>query len=58
MNLTLNEKINGLQKGQMLIISQGNGITCHVERSTKNRTLRYVRTYANGSFEVYKTVNF
>jgi len=48
-------KINNLKHGESITISFANGITCSVERS-KNK-LRFVRTFANGSFEIFKTIS-
>ncbi|MBK8720805.1 MAG: hypothetical protein IPL95_00530 [Saprospiraceae bacterium] len=50
----LNSKINNLLTGQSFITSQSNNITCSVERSGDGKKLRFIRTYENGSFEVFK----
>lgn len=55
---TLNQKIESLKAGQLIVISQCNNITCSCERSGDGKTLRFVRTQSNGSFEVYKTTRF
>ena len=54
----LNSKINNLLAGQSFITSQSNNITCSVERSGDGKKLRFIRTYENGSFEVFKIVDF
>lgn len=54
----LDAKINNLLKGQSFIISKSNNIVCSVERSGDGKGLRFVRTFENGSFEVFKTVDF
>jgi hypothetical protein len=51
-------KINSLLAGQSLVTSKSNSIICSVERSGDGKYLRFVRTFENGSFEVYKTVDF
>mgnify|MGYP000915410897 CR=1 FL=1 len=45
-----------IKPGQSIKISEHNGIVCTVERSGDGRTIRYVRTFPCGSFEVFKTV--
>ncbi len=54
----LDSKINGLLAGQSFIISTFKNITCSVERTGDGKTLRFVRTFENGSFEVYETTDF
>ncbi len=54
----LDSKISNLLAGQSFITSKANNIICSVERSGDGKHLRFVRTFENGSFEVYKTVNF
>lgn len=54
----LDLKISSLLAGQSLITSKSNSIICSVERSGDGKYLRFVRTFENGSFEVYKTVGF
>jgi hypothetical protein len=54
----LDSKISSLMAGQSLITSIPSNIICTVERSGDGNFLRFVRTYENGSFEVYKTVGF
>lgn len=56
--LTLDQKLDRLRNGETLITSKGNGITCTAERSGDGKTLRFVRTQANGSWEVYHKVRF
>ena len=53
---SLDAKINNLEAGKSIIISTFNNIVCSVERTGDGKTLRFVRTFADGSFEVYKTV--
>ena len=55
---TLDEKIDNLKKSESIIISSGNGITCSVERSSNGKNVRFVRTFENGSFEVFRTSRF
>jgi hypothetical protein len=55
---SLDAKINNLEAGKSIIISTFNNIVCSVERTGDGKTLRFVRTFANGSFEVYNTVAF
>jgi len=56
--MTTDSKINNLQPGESVIISEGSGIIVTAERSTKNkRIIRFVRTFPCGSFEVFKTIN-
>ena len=54
----LDTKINNLLPGQSIITSQFNNIVCSVERSGSGKQLRFIRTYKNGSFEVYRTSDF
>jgi hypothetical protein len=54
----LDSKINCLLTGQSLVISTFNNTVCSAERTGDGKSLRFVRTFANGSFEVYKTVDF
>jgi hypothetical protein len=56
--LTTDQKINNLKAGEEIIISSANGITCHAERTGNGKLIKYVRTFADGSFEVYNTVRF
>jgi hypothetical protein len=44
--------------GQSLVTSTSNNIICSVERSGDGKFLRFVRTYENGSFKVYRNVSF
>ena len=45
-----------IKPGQSIKISEFNGIVCTMERSGKGDVIRYVRTFADGSWEVFKTV--
>ena len=45
-----------LKPGQSIKISECNGIVCSMERSGNGELIRYVRTFADGSWEVFKTV--
>ena len=54
----LDSKINNLSKGQSIFISNINNIVCSVERTGDGKYLNFVRTFINGSFVVYKTVEF
>lgn len=55
---SLDSKINHLLPSQAIVISEYNCIKCSVERTGNGKTLRFVRTFSNGSFEVFKTVAF
>lgn len=44
-----------IKPGQSIKISEFNGIVCTMERSGKGDVIRYVRTFADGSWEVFKT---
>ena len=46
-----------IKPGQSVKISESNGIVCTMERSGKGDVIRYVRTFADGSWEVFKTAN-
>ena len=47
-----------MNKGESKTISKGtNGSYVTVERSTDGKVIRYVRTFGDGSWEVFKTVN-
>ena len=50
--------ISNLKPTESIIISSCNGIECSVERSGDGVYLRYVRTFQNGSFEVFNKVKF
>lgn len=53
--MTLQQKINkALNTNQQVIISSFNGVTCHVEKVSKSNKVRFVRTFENGSFEIYQ----
>lgn len=54
----LDEQITNLRPCEQLIISSFNNITVHVERSSNGKNLRYVRTFSDGSFSVFKTCLF
>jgi hypothetical protein len=54
----LDFQINNLLAGQSIISSKCNNIVCSIERSGDGKTLRFIRTYENGSFAVYRTVDF
>jgi len=54
----LDSKLNGLLAGQSFIISTFNNITCSAERTGDGKKLHFVRTFENGSFVVFKTVDF
>lgn len=45
-----------LKPGQSIKVSEYNGIVVTAERSGKGDVIRYVRTFADGSWEVFKTV--
>jgi|DEB3_MinimDraft_2_1074329.scaffolds.fasta_scaffold15560_2 hypothetical protein len=47
-----------MRKGESKMVSKGtNGSYVTVERSTDGKVIRYVRTFGDGSWEVFKTVN-
>lgn len=50
--------IESLKPGESTLISKCNRIECYAERSGDGKTLRFVRTFPNGSFEVFRKVNF
>jgi hypothetical protein len=54
----LDTKINSLKIGGSFIISATNNIVCSVERSGDGKTLRFVRTFENGSFKVFQETSF
>ncbi|HPH24092.1 MAG TPA: hypothetical protein PLW32_09425 [Chitinophagaceae bacterium] len=54
----LDFKINRLKSGDSFIISTASNIVCSVERSGDGKRLRFVRTFENGSFEVYLETSF
>ena len=54
----LDTKVNNLQNGGSFTISTASNIICSVERSGNGKTLRFVRTFPNGSFEVYQETGF
>lgn len=54
----LDLEINNLLPGQSMIVSSYNKIFCSVERTGDGKTLRFIRTFENGSYEVYRTVAF
>jgi hypothetical protein len=56
--MTLDQRLNGLKKGESIITSEGNGITCTAERSTDGKVIRFVRTFSDGSWTVYHTSRF
>lgn len=51
----IDEKLNALRNGGTLIVSKCNSITVTAEKSGKGDVVRFVRTYANGSWEVFRT---
>jgi hypothetical protein len=55
---TLDAKINRLKIGGSFIISTTNNIVCSVERSGDGKTLRFVRTFKDGSFNVFQETSF
>ena len=56
--MTTEQKINNLKPNQEVIISQAKGIICHAERTSDGKFIKYVRTFANGSFEVFHKERF
>jgi hypothetical protein len=56
--MDLESKISSLSPGQSVLMSELNDIICTAERSGDGQTLRFVRTYPDGSFEVYKVTKF
>jgi len=56
--MEIDEKIDNLNPGEQLNISSYNGISVHVERSGDGKHLRFVRTFADGSFSVFKKCSF
>lgn len=54
----LDAKINNLKSGGSFTISTASNIICSIERSGDGKTLRFVRTFENCSFEVYQETSF
>lgn len=54
--MILDQKIDSLKNGQSVEISAYNGIVCTAEKSTDGKTIRFVRTYSDGSFTVFHKV--
>lgn len=55
----LDQKIDSLKIGGSVLISEGNGIKVTAERSAGDgKKLRFVRTFTDGSFTVFRTTNF
>jgi hypothetical protein len=54
-NMTTDSKINSLQPGQAVVISKNEVAECSAERSTDGKTIRFVRTFPNGSWVVFHT---
>ena len=54
----MNAKIDAMQPGQSLEISSFNGVTVKAERSGCGKWISFVRFFANGSFETFKTGPF
>ena len=57
-DMTLEQRLAGLKKNEIIVTSQGNGITCTAERSSDGKVIRFVRTYSDGSWTVYHTSRF
>jgi hypothetical protein len=58
-NITnLRKEIRALKPGYWLDFPKENGVIHTVERSGSGKEVRFVRTDANGSFQVYKTCRF
>lgn len=55
--ITIDDKISSLKRGESMILSIYNGITISVERASNSNKLRFVRTFVNGSFKVFQTSN-
>lgn len=53
--ITLDDRIADLKPSESIVIGYGFGIICTAERSSKGNTIKFVRTYPNGSWKVYKT---
>ena len=53
----LDQKINTMQPGQQIIISECNGIKVIAERTGDGKTLRFIRETQSG-FTVFKTTSF
>lgn len=54
----LDAKINSLKSGSSFIISTVSNIVCSVERSGDGKKLRFIRTFENGSFEIFQETSF
>jgi hypothetical protein len=48
-------KIDSLQPGQSVVISKNEIAECSAERSADGKVIRFVRTYPNGSWNVFHT---
>jgi len=55
---TLDQKINSLQPTQSVVISKNEFASVSAERSSCGKILRFVRTFSNGSFKVFKEQSF
>lgn len=53
--MTAELKINSLQPGQSVVISKNEIAECSAERSTDGKVIRFVRTFPNGSWNVFHT---
>jgi len=53
--MTTELKIDSLQPGQSAVISKNEIAECSAERSADGKTIRFVRTFPNGSWVVFHT---
>ncbi len=54
----LDTRINAMLPGESIELSRTNEAACHAERSGDGSTLRFVRTKADGSIVVFRSVRF
>jgi hypothetical protein len=54
----LDHKINNLKSGDFFVLSSFSDIVCSVERSGDGKTLRFLRTFPDGSFKVFQESSF
>ena len=55
--MTLQDKLDSLKPGQSIVISGNEAAYCSAEVSTDGKKMRFVRTFQNVSWEVFRTVS-
>ncbi len=53
-----NSQVSSLSPNGSFVLSQSDNLVCSVERSSDGKKLRFVRTFANGSFVVVKETDY